>query len=146
MRDNPKFKGELGQAITIGELAKFEIQCALPMSDNLPFDIIVIYKDRLYKAQIKTSSYHTPGTNGSIAFNLNTNNWHKKTIRKYTKKDTDIMILCDYHTIYLLKKEDFIGRKSFSIRTETSKNKQRSNCNAAIDYSISVKRLEEVFQ
>ena len=43
---NKKNIGELGEQIAIGELGKYGINVAIPLSDNLPFDIIVYYKNK----------------------------------------------------------------------------------------------------
>lgn len=144
MNNSPKTKGEKGQLITIGELAKWDIQIALPLSDNLPFDIILIYNKKLYKAQIKTSSRKNNNVEGSISFKLTTNNWHKKETYKYSKDDIDVMILCDYENIYLLSKDDFIDRSSFDIRKEISSNNQKKRINFHEDFIISKKRIYEV--
>ena len=145
MNKSPKVKGEKGQCIVIGELAKHDIQCAIPLSDNLPFDLIIIHGEKLYKAQIKTSSYCNKQTKGSIAFDLTTNNWHQKVTKKYKKGDVDLFLLCDYKTVYILTENDFLGRRSFSIRTVATKNGQTKNCNMAEDYEISDKRIKDCF-
>lgn len=146
MNNSPKVKGEKGQLITIGELAKWDIQIAIPLSDNLPFDFILIVNDKLFKAQVKTSERKGTNTKGSISFKLTTNNWHKKTEKKYSEEDIDVMILCDYNNIYLLDKDDFSGRSSFNIRREPSANNQQKRVNLAEDYVISRKRIDLVFK
>ena len=41
MQTNKKQLGEIGERIAIGELSKYGLDILLPMSDNLPFDIII---------------------------------------------------------------------------------------------------------
>jgi hypothetical protein len=38
---NVKHLGEIGERITIGILSQFGMDIMLPMSDNLPFDLVI---------------------------------------------------------------------------------------------------------
>ena len=145
MGKNSKSEGEKGQNIVIGELAKLGIDICIPLSDNLPFDMIVIYECQLLRTQVKSSSYTSSGCEGSIEFSLVSNNWHKKTTKKYTTSEIDVVILCDYDKIYLLDVKDWEGRSSFTLRYESSKNKQSKNCHIAKDYIASPQRMKEVW-
>ena len=108
---NSKKKGEIGERISIGELAKFGIDVAIPLTDNLPFDYIIIYKSKLFKAQVKSA---TPRED-VCEFDLSSNNWYSKTTRKYTKKDVDVFILCDFINVFMLVLKDFEDKRSFII-------------------------------
>ena len=143
-RKNPKSLGEKGQAITIGELAKHGIVTALPMSDNLAFDLILIYDNKLYKAQVKSSNRTSANTKGSISFGLTTSNWYKGTTTKYDENDCDVMLLCDFDKVYLLDPQDFVNRSSFNIRREAPRNNQKNCINLADDFQLSEKRIQEV--
>lgn len=145
MGKNNKSDGEKGQNIAIGELAKLGIDVCIPLSDNLPFDMIVIYEGALLKAQVKSSSYSSSGCEGSLEFSLVSNNWHKKTTKKYTTSEIDIVILCDYNNIYILDTKDWEGRSSFTLRYEESKNNQSKNCHLSKDYIASPQRMKEVW-
>ena len=144
MGKNAKSDGEKGQAIAIGELAKWDIDICLPMSDNLPFDFIIIYEDQLLKTQVKSGQRTPPACSGSIEFDLRSNNWHKKTYHKYTRKEIDTIILCDYKTIYLLEPHEWENRNSFTIRYNKPKNNQK-NCHMVKDYIISKERIRKIF-
>jgi hypothetical protein len=149
MRGNYKKLGEKGVNVSIGELAKWDIQVAFPLSDNLPFDLILIYNGKLYRSQVKSGQKRTKEINkyysdGTISFKLTSNNWYSKTITKYTQQDIDLMILCDYERIYLLSPKEFSGKTSFIIRTSPSKNKQIKCINLAENFIISEQRIKEV--
>jgi len=132
---NPKEKGEKGQRIVIGELAKCDLSVAIPLSDNLPWDLVVISSNgSLLKAQVKTSSESV--NNGSVVFGLYSNNWYSGSTKKYDENDCDIMLLCDYENVYLLTPDEFTGRKCFTIRKEASKNGQSKNVNLAEKYLL----------
>ena len=145
MGKNAKSDGEKGQAIAIGELAKWDIDVCLPMSDNLPFDFIVVYGNKLYKAQVKSGSMSPQETKGSIQFDLRSNNWHKKTSKKYTTEEIDIVIVCDYNNIYLLEESDWKDKTVFTIRQEPPANNQKKGVHLAKDYIISEERINAVF-
>lgn len=143
---NNKHKGENAQKFVIAALARYDVEVALPMSDNLPFDLIAIYKGHLFKVQVKSSS-KSEGGEGSISFKCTSSNWWKKTTKKYTSQDTDILIGYDYENggVYLLSPHNFVNRRSFTIRKTSSKNNQKKRMNLAADYELSEKRLKEVF-
>ena len=140
---NKKTIGERGERITIGELAKFDINVLQPMGDNLPFDLVVYHNNKFFKCQIKTSN--TTSKNESIRFNLTSNNWYAKTTHKYSKDEVDVFILCDLNNIYLFKFEELEGKGIISLRNTMTKSNQVSLIHFASDYIISDKRIEEVF-
>ncbi|MAG26112.1 hypothetical protein CMI47_11090 [Candidatus Pacearchaeota archaeon] len=142
---NPKALGEKGEKITIGELAKLDIEVAIPLSDNLPWDLILVWGSGLHKIQVKSSKLTTAGCSNSITFDLTSNNWYKKTTKKYTAKEVDAIVLCDYQHIYILGPKDFAGRRTFTIRYEASKNKQSKGCNFASDYLVTEERLSKLW-
>jgi hypothetical protein len=143
---NPKAKREKGQRIAIGVLAKYNIDVAIPLSDNLPFDLVLIINGRLFRAQVKSSERKNTQTEGSIVFGLTTNNWYSKTSKKYSPDEIDVMLLCDYEHLYILTIPDFIGRSTFTIRTKASKNGQVKGMHMHDDFVISEKRIKEVFE
>ena len=149
MRDNAKKRGEKGVQITIGEFAKWDVQVAFPLSDNLPFDLILIYNNKLYKAQVKSGKRRKESrgrsySEGTSYFKLSSNNWYSKTVTRYYAKDIDVMVLCDYERVFLLSPKEFDGRTVFVIREQPSKNNQKIGCNMAEDYLLCKERLEKV--
>ena len=141
---NHKNVGERGERIAIGELAKYDIDVLTPMSDNLPFDLVVYHNGKFFKCQVKTTNSTT--INNSLSFKLKTNNWYSKTEHKYTNDEVDVFILCDLNNIYLVKFDEVEGKSNFIIRNSVTKSKQYEGINFASDYIISEKRIEEVFK
>jgi|266.fasta.fasta_contig_61_1123142_length_1203_multi_2_in_0_out_0_2 hypothetical protein len=142
---NNKNKGEIGERIAIGELAKFGIDILLPMSDNLPFDFVIFRNNKFYKCQVKSSFQQSSRSSGAIYFSLVSNNWYSKKQKVYTKEDIDIFILCDGNSIYLFPQKDLEGYKSITIRTETPKNNQVKGLTLANTVILSEERLNYVF-
>ena len=70
---NKKEIGDMGCNCVIGELAKYGVGVAFPLSDNYPFDIIALAGNSLFKVQVKSSSSLYQG---AIAFKLTTSNFH----------------------------------------------------------------------
>ena len=141
---NHKNVGERGERIAIGELAKYDIDVLTPMSDNLPFDLVVYHNNKFFKCQVKTTNSTT--INNSLSFKLKTNNWYSKTEHKYTSDEVDVFILCDLNNIYLVKFDEVEGKTVFVIRNSTTKSKQYEGIHFASDYIISENRIEEVFK
>ena len=83
---NGKCFGERAQLIAIGELAKYGIQIAYPLTDNLPFDLIAIAGKNLWRIQVKGSSQ---GTENNIIFDFTTNNFYTGEISTYSKNDNN---------------------------------------------------------
>ena len=140
---NYKNLGEVGERVSIGELAKFGIDVLLPMSDNLPFDFVVFYNNKFYKCQVKTTNAITE--NNSLDFSLTSNNWNKGTIHKYTKEEVDVIICCDLENIYLFKIDEIIGKTHVCLRKTFPKNKQLKNIKFTSEYIISSDRINKVF-
>lgn len=143
---NGKEKGEKAQRIVIGELAKLDINVAIPLTDNLPWDFIAVYNG-LHRIQVK-SSEESRKINAT-EFSLRSTNWHKRTQKTYSAKDCDAIICYDFKdgSLYLLGVEDFSGRNSFTIRKSTSKGKgnQIKNANMHDDFLLTKERLETIF-
>jgi protein-arginine kinase activator protein McsA len=142
---NYKSIGELGQNCVIGELSKYGLGISFLLSDNYPFDFIVIAGKKLFKVQVKTSTKNKEEE--YVDFNLTSSNWYKGTTTKYTKDDCDIIICYDLvnHNSFLLAPKDFENRRSFTIRYKKSKNNQSKTVNWYEDYILSAKRIKEIF-
>lgn len=144
MRKNPKGDGEKGQLITIGELAKNNVGVAIPLTDNEPFDLVLIYNNKIYKAQIKSGLRVPSGTKGSICFKLTTNNWHAKETYRYSADEVDVMLLCNYDNVFILGQKDFLGKAAFTIRFKKPANNQKAGIHLAEDFVLSEKRIAEI--
>lgn len=142
---NAKIKGERAQNAVIGELAKWSIDVAIPLSDNYPFDFITIADGTLKKIQVKSSGQISP--TGSTVFDLTTNDWYRGTTTGYTSSDCDIIICFDLKSFdcYLLGSKDFVGKNTFSIRRELPKNGQKKLIKLHKNYVISSERIKEIF-
>lgn len=70
-----KEKGDIGLTKIIADLTEQGFHCVLPLSDHLPFDLIVCDTNyKLYKVQIKykTIEYHEHDQSGYIRLSLTT--------------------------------------------------------------------------
>jgi hypothetical protein len=142
---NYKQIGDIGQNCAIGELSKYGLGIAFPLSDNYPFDFIIIARDKLFKAQVKTSSCHMKG---SIEFRLTSNNFYSGETFTYSQDEIDVFVLYDIirHRVYLMSHRDISGgNKGVNIRYEPTVNKQILGIRWASDYELGEKRLKELF-
>lgn len=142
---NYKNIGEIGQAIAIGELGKLGIKVAVPLSDNLPFDLVAIIDTRLLKLQIKSSSSLT--REGAISFRISTTNFYKGTRKRYNTNEIDLLIgvdLLDNH-LYVFGPEIFTTSETISIRKTPPKNGQSVNIKMASDYILNKDTCSKFF-
>jgi len=139
---NGKFFGDRAQQIVIGELAKYGIQVAFPLTDNLPFDLIAIADNRLFKIQVKGSSQGT--TDATIIFDFSRNNWYTGEISRYTKNDTDMILGVDFRSNLVYIFDDFEKQNTIVLRLCSPKNNQTHRIHIANDYLLS-KRVESAF-
>lgn len=143
--ENHKAVGEKGVLCVLAEFAKYDIPVSIPFSDNLPYDFIADVNGKLFRIQVKSSSYSD--TNGSISFYITTNNWYSKTTKKYNQSDCDVIVCYDLNNsyTYLLTPSQFVDRKSVTIRQQPAKNNQNKGCNLHENFIISSHRIREVF-
>lgn len=141
---NHKAIGEIGQCCVIGEFAKLGVDIAIPLSDNLPFDLIAIVNGNMKKVQVKSSSDRTADM---IKFSVIKTNFYKKERTQYTSKDCDIFALYNLinHEMYLLDFNDLNGKQSISIRMSPSKNNQITGINFREKYIASTDRISLLF-
>ena len=140
---NGKYFGEIGQNIVIGELSKYGIGIAVPLGDNLPFDLIAIVDNRLYKLQIKSSSQGHE--NESVVFNFLSNDFYSGKIKKYSKDEVDVCVAVDLRTYQVYLFDDFEARGSVTIRLGPPKNHQAKRMNWHDDFVLNSSRVKKVF-
>lgn len=138
---NYKAIGGMGERAVIGKLARFGVDVALPMSDNLPFDLIVIGENKLFKVQVKSSSRHS---NNHVAFSIKSVDFYKSSNKSYTEKDCDLIMCYDLilDNIYLLEPKDFVGKTNFYINIGS---KPQSNSNCGDDYKLDKEKIFSIF-
>jgi hypothetical protein len=141
---NYKQIGDIGQNCAIGELSKYGLGISFPLSDNYPFDFIVIAKNNLFKTQVRTS---TRISSGSISFDFTKKNFYSGERSQYSKEEIDVMACYDLvnHFLYILEQKDFCGISAFNIRFEKPKNNQVKGCHMHEDFILSKDRIKKVF-
>jgi len=139
---NYKQIGDIGQNCVIGELSKFQLGIAVILSDNYPFDIMVIAGSKIFRAQIKTSTVHL---NGAVCFDLTSNNFYTGETKRYSPDDVDVIICYDLrlNVTYVLTHDDI--NSTVNIRYAPTKNKQNNSIRWASDYQLSAERVKKVF-
>lgn len=149
--DNNKKKGEKAQKFVVAELAKHDIEVAIPMSDNVRWDLIAIPQDgngRPYKIQVKSSSRsdkRLKNPDDSVEFDFRMTNWWKGTNERYKEGDADFAICYDMRDdeFYLFAAKEFIGKGSITIR----KNGHiTASCNKREDFLMTEKRVRKLFK
>ena len=140
---NGKYFGEIGQNVVIGELSKYGIQVAVPLGDNLPFDLIAIVDNRLYKLQVKSSSQGVK--NEYVTFVFSTNNFYNGEIKHYSKQEVDVMVGVDLRNYQVYLFDDFESINSINIRSSLPKNGQKKGLHWHDDFVLNASRVKDVF-
>ena len=139
-----KTLGDIGQNCVIGHLARFGVGVAVPLSDNYPYDLIILGKTPL-RAQVKASSFSA--NNGSIFFDLSTNNYYTGETKKYTEDEIDIYICYDLvrDKVYVLSHNDVSGQKCFTIRYSDAIGSRKYQVNLEQDFILNDSRVKSIF-
>lgn len=146
MYKNNKQLGEIGERVAIGELSKYGIDILLPMSDNLTFDFVIVYDNKFYKCQVKTTD--SVEDTEAYRFSLTSNNWNKGTTYHYTREDYDILICYNkmLDELYVFSFKEVEGKANIYIRSTKPKNNQVKGIIFNYDCILSEERLKEVLE
>lgn len=125
-------KGDLGEAMIIAEVTRRGYRVALPISEDCPFDIIVLREGRLERVQCK----YTESNGRTVVLKCrSTNNWNN---RKYTADELDWLAVydktsnrCFFLPASLLGK----GRATINLRLSAPRNGQKKRTRLASDYT-----------
>jgi len=110
------------------EMLKFGVGVLVPLSDDLPFDLMLHWKGRMLRARIRTAKRKDALTRFSLPAN----------------PDCDIMVLCDDESVYILNRTEFEGRRRFTVRHRPTKSGRSKGCNFHEDFVVSAKRIKNV--
>lgn len=110
------------------ELLKFGVGVLVPLSDNMPFDLMLHWKGRMLRAMIRTARRRDALTRFSLP----------------AAADCDVMVLCDDESVYLLKPNEFSGRRGFTVRHRPTKSGRSKGCNFHEDFVVSAKRIKDI--
>jgi len=143
---NNKEKGEKGQSKLIGFLADFDVDIALPLSDNLPWDMIIVKDGIPKKIQVKTSE-DKGKTSNSIRFDFRRCNWHKKTQKTYSSDEIDAIVGFDKidNEFFIFLPSVFEDKSTLTLRKEVAKNGQKKGVKMAKDYLLNEKSIKLIF-
>lgn len=130
-----KEQGIIGQAKVLAEFESLGIPVSIPFGDNLPYDLIIDYKGKLYKVQVKTSSQEREGKT-EFGIKKNRINTKENYITYYQENEVDFYALyaIKRNKIYLVPFEE-AGTSSIAIRYEYPKRSQ-TGIKMEDDYSI----------
>jgi len=110
------------------ELLKVGVGVLIPLSDDVPFDLMLHWKGRMLRARIRTAKRKDALTRFSLPIS----------------PDCDVMVLCDDESVYILKRTEFEGRRGFTIRHRPTKSGRSKGCNFHEDFVVSAKRIKNV--
>lgn len=129
--------GDIGEAKAIFEFTRYGIPVLLPMSDNLPYDLVVDCLGKFLKVQVKTCSSLT---DGRLKFLLCQNNAFTGKHWSYDRNDVDLFFLycIEIDSYILVDINEVYGTKSITVRVDndTPLNNQKLGIKYMSDYTL----------
>lgn len=129
---NSKEIGNLTELQCITRLYELGCDISIPFGNSQKYDLIMDYKDVLYKVQVKHSKDHE-GTHFSFKTRWQGHNSKGYTQTSYTKKDIDFFATYYEGKVYLIPIEECSGAEK-TLRLIPPKNGQIKGINFAKDY------------
>ena len=132
---NSKRIGNITEMSVALAFQKMDIPVAFPFGDCERYDLIVEIKNKLYKVQCKTSSYHR-GDTSKISFSCRSTSTSKGKVvhHSYSSEEIDFFATIWEDKCYLVP----VGQASSEkvLRLEPPKNNQTTGVNMLEDYSL----------
>ena len=135
---HPKDKGDIAEASVIANLVKQGYRVALPIGENLPFDLFAISPDHsLTRIQVK---YRSLTPEGSVVVKL-ASTWKNSSLTRVIDYDLSVI---DYFAVYCPEIDsvayvptiELAGLRHFSLRVSTAKNFQMKGVRVFEAYSV----------
>lgn len=132
-----KDKGAIAEACVIADLTKQGHKVALPLGENLPFDLIAIRPDHsLLRLQVK---YRSASSKGTVDVKL-ASTWKNSSVTRIINYNLSSL---DYFAIYCpeldrvayIPVSEIIANRSFSLRIKPAKNSQLKHVKLFDEYS-----------
>ena len=132
-----KDKGAIAEACVIADLTKQGHKVALPLGENLPFDLIAIRPNySLVRLQVK---YRSASSRGAVDIKL-ASTWRNSSITRVIDYDLTSLdcfaIYCpELDRVAYVPVGEIITNKNFSLRIKPAKNGQRKHVRLFDEYS-----------
>jgi hypothetical protein len=93
------------------------------------YDLILDYRGKLYRAQVKYADGKTPNAQGSIKLDL------KRRGRCYTQEEIDVLLvyLPQIDKVCWIEPSVFHNKMSLCLRLQPAKNRQKNGCRMVTD-------------
>jgi hypothetical protein len=134
---NSKDKGNIGEAIVLGEFVKRNIQVSIPFGDNARYDLVADFNGKLNKIQVKYCNQKITENNSiSCPCSSSKNHTTNKCLSSY-ENDVDYIAFYLVEWNYpLLVPISVIGTRKTMVFRKTKPLNNQSNVNLIEDYSF----------
>lgn len=135
---NSKKIGTITEQIVIAELCKLNFIILKPLGDFSPYDIVLYFKNKFIKCQIKTIKNRK---NVLICrFLKNRINTKRYFMKKYKMNEVDYFLFYSYNTnkVYVVK-HDKVNRSAYNLRLKQCLNYQEKLVHYAHFYELNKK-------
>lgn len=132
--NNSTHLGDIGEAQAIASFTKAGCIPLLPISDNLPYDLAVDIKGKIYKIQVKTTI--KVREDGLYKFHTKRLNGFTQTSSKYSTSEVDYLFLYCIEDDYkgLISINELSNREILNLRINVPKNNQYKKILYAKDF------------
>lgn len=120
---NSKKQGDVGHGIAIGWFASQGHTVCIPLTDSQDYDLIIDIDDKLYKVQVKTTTFKTKYGIYNVSLTVNGGNRSGKgKIKKFDNTKVDyLFILTNSGIKYLIPTSEFTNVNSLCLGTKYQK-------------------------
>lgn len=125
-----KNKGDIGLTYTIANLTGLGYYCCLPISEHLPFDLVITDNngENLKRVQVKYRSKTDGKITLKLANSYNYNNENYIVPHDLTKLDAYAIYCEETNKVYYINNYELLDRQNVTIRIDFPKNNQIKNC------------------
>jgi hypothetical protein len=115
-RRNPRWQGEIGLTDAIGFFGRREMVVSLPLADNQGYDLVVEWRRRLLKVQVKTTTRRSPRGRFEVMLATAGGNQSFHTVKFFDRDAVHLLyVLTDAGDRYVIPAELIEARRGISL-------------------------------
>lgn len=90
---NTKKQGDVGMGIAIGYFSIMGYTTSIPLTDSQDYDLVVDIDDKLYKVQVKTTTFKNSNGNYRVNLRVFGGNRSGQTVKHFDNKVVDYLFV-----------------------------------------------------
>lgn len=139
MKHHTKTKGDVGLVKVLSDLADKGLDCLLPLSEHLPFDLIAFNQEtgKTYKIQCKFKKKTKGGIDIPIRTSYLTSNGSVSSRYNYGSFDVLAVYNPDTNTVYYVAEKELVDKTTsikLMVDAPNTRYCKEDRCNMAVNY------------